>query len=66
MVHRQRANAEGILGNLCGYGGGLAGLPPFVRRLHRVRRWVGGKIILYHARLRVRAARQTAAQCAML
>jgi hypothetical protein len=61
LVHRQRANAEGILGNLCGYGGGLTGLPPFVRRTHRVRRWVGGKIILYHARLRVRVARRKAA-----
>jgi Transposase DDE domain len=54
LVHRQRVNAEGILGNLCGYGGGLTGLPPWVRRLYRVRRWIGGKIILYHARLRVR------------
>jgi hypothetical protein len=54
LVHRQRINAEGILGNLCGYGGGLCGLPPWVRRLHRVRRWVGSKIILYHIRLRVR------------
>jgi hypothetical protein len=61
LVHRHRVNAEGILGNLCGYGGGLTGLPPFVRRLPRVRRWVGGKIILYHARLRARAARRRAA-----
>jgi Transposase DDE domain len=61
MVLRQRVNAEGILGNLCGYGGGLTGLPPWVRRLHRVRRWVGGKIILYHAKLRARAANKKAA-----
>ena len=61
MVLRQRVNAEGILGNLCGYGGGLTGLPPWVRRLPRVRRWVGGKIILYHARLRARAAKKRAA-----
>ena len=54
MVHHQRAYAEGILGNLCGYGGGLTGLPPWTRRMHRVRRWVGGKIIMYHARLRAR------------
>jgi hypothetical protein len=51
MVYRQRTNAEGIFGNLCSYGGGPAGLPPWVRRLPRVRRWVGGKLILYHARL---------------
>jgi len=61
MVYRQRVNAEGIFGNLCGYGGGLTHLPPWVRGLHRVRRWVGGKIILYHARLRVRARRKRAA-----
>jgi hypothetical protein len=61
MVHRQRANAEGILGNLCAFGGGLIGLPPWVRRLYRVRRWVGGKIILYHARLKARRSRKQAA-----
>jgi hypothetical protein len=61
LVYRQRINAEGILGNLCGYGGGLTTLPPWVRRLYRVRRWVGGKIILYHARLRVRIQRKRAA-----
>lgn len=36
----------GLLGNL---GFGLKGLPNWVRRLHRVRRWVSGKILLYHA-----------------
>jgi hypothetical protein len=30
---------------------GLGPPPPWVRTLPRVRRWVGGKIILYHARL---------------
>lgn len=34
-------------------------LPPWVRRLPRVRRWVGAKIILYHARLQ--AQQQAAA-----
>ena len=61
MVYRQRVNAEGILGNLCGHGGGLTHLPPWARGLERVRRWVGGKIILYHARLRVRNRRKGAA-----
>lgn len=61
MVLRQRTNAEGILGNLCSYGGGLSCLPPWVRRLPRVRRWVGAKIILYHARLRVRRRQRQAA-----
>ena len=61
MVMRQRIHAEGTLGNLCGYGGGLCNLPPWVRRTYRVRRWVGGKIILYHARLRARARRKNSA-----
>ena len=61
MVHRHRIHAEGTFANLCGYGGGLVSLPPWVRRLHRVRRWVGGKIILYHARLRVRTQEKKAA-----
>jgi hypothetical protein len=61
MAMRHRVHAEGILGILCSRGGGLTGLPPWARRLHRVRRWVGGKIILYHARLRVRAVRRRAA-----
>jgi hypothetical protein len=60
LVLRERIHAEGTLGNLCGYGGGLCNLPPWVRRLGRVRRWVGGKIILYHARCRVRARRNMA------
>lgn len=33
----------------------LSSLPAWVRRLDRVRRWVGVKIILYHARLNVQA-----------
>jgi hypothetical protein len=36
----------------------LHALPGFVRRLSRVRRWVGGKIILYHARLEAQERRQ--------
>lgn len=36
----------------------LHALPSFVRRLSRVRRWVGGKIILYHARLEAQQRRQ--------
>lgn len=37
----------------CG-GGGLGPLPAWVRSLARVRRWVGAKIALYHARLQLR------------
>jgi len=48
-VLKKRNNAEGtfsVLTVACGLS-----LPPCVRRLERVRRWVGCKIILYHARL---------------
>jgi hypothetical protein len=48
-VLKMRNNAEGtfsVLTVACGLH-----LPACVRRLERVRRWVGCKIILYHARL---------------
>jgi hypothetical protein len=35
-------------------GGGLGPLPAWIRRLERTRRWVGCKIVLYHARLQWR------------
>jgi hypothetical protein len=53
-AYRHRIRAEGILSALTSYGGGLGPLPAFVRRLPRVTRWVGTKIILYHARLACR------------
>lgn len=56
-AYRHRVRAEGILSALTSYGGGLGPLPAFVRRLPRVTRWVGTKIILYHARLAWRNAR---------
>lgn len=49
-VLKGRNNAEGtfsVLSLACG----LDRLPGFVRRLFRVTRWIGCKIILYHARL---------------
>jgi hypothetical protein len=53
-VYKDRIHVEGTLSNLCCYGGGLGPLPAWVRTLRRVRRWVGTKIILYHARLLAR------------
>ena len=50
-VYGSRIQVEGILSNLTSFGGGLASLPAWVRTLPRVTRWVGTKIILYHARL---------------
>lgn len=49
-----RDEIERIFSALCCFGGGLAPLPPWVRRLPRVQRWVTAKIAIYHARLRVR------------
>ncbi len=37
-------------------GGGLAPLPPWVRLLERVERWITAKVIIYHAGLCVREA----------
>lgn len=58
IVQRERGTIERGFAHLCNYGGGLTSLPPFVRRLPRVRRWVGAKITLLHARQRARKACQ--------
>lgn len=50
-VYRQRAAVERVFGRLACTPGLLGPLPPSVRGLARVRRWVGAKICLYHARL---------------
>lgn len=59
-VYGRRIEVEGILSNLTSFGGGLASLPAWVRTLPRVTRWVGAKIILYHARLQARGSMRTA------
>jgi Transposase DDE domain len=51
MVYRQRIHVEGTFSNLTCPAHGLGPLPAWVRRLPRVTRWVGIKIILYHVRL---------------
>lgn len=50
----QRDQVERIFSALTCFGGGLTTLPPWVRRLDRVMRWVTAKIAIYHARLRCR------------
>ena len=50
-VFRDRLEIERVFGHQACCGGGLGPLPGFVRRLPRVRRWIGAKLILYHARL---------------
>lgn len=54
LTLRARDTIERAFGVLCCTAGGLGtALPPWVRTLARVRRWVGAKIILYNARLTV-------------
>lgn len=45
---------ERTFANLSNFGGGLTHLPPWVRTLKRVRLWVLAKLVVYHARIRVR------------
>jgi hypothetical protein len=59
-VLKSRNNIEGtfsVLSLACG----LDRLPGFVRRLPRVTRWTGCKVILYHARLLAQEAKKEAA-----
>jgi len=53
-VYRERAEIERQFGHQVWTGGGLGPLPGWVRRLTRVRMWVGAKLIIHHARLLVR------------
>lgn len=55
-LYNKRLIIEQCFSNVCSYGGGLGPLPAWVRTLERVRRWVGAKILLYHARLMLRNA----------
>lgn len=50
-TYKERIRIEQVFGNNCVTPGLLDHLPSFVRGLPRVRRWVGAKIGLYHARL---------------
>lgn len=55
QLHRQRPNIERQFGSYSSAAYGLTTLPPWVRRLHRVKLWVGAKLVLlvlYHQRLR--------------
>jgi transposase len=53
-LYKRRNAIERFFGQLSAFGGGLAPLPPWVRRLERVERWITAKVIIYHARLCVR------------
>jgi IS5 family transposase len=54
FVLKDRGGIERNFSTLTCGGGGLGPLPAWVRSLARVRRWVGAKIALYHARLQLR------------
>ena len=54
VLHQRRDAIERFFGQLSAFGGGLAPLPAWVRRLERVERWITAKVIIYHARLLVR------------
>lgn len=55
-VMKNRNKVERTFAHLSGGDGGMGPLPKFVRRLPRVRRWVGAKIALYHIRRTARLA----------
>ncbi len=65
LVHddheKHRIRIEQGLAQLTNLSFGLAPLPNFVRRLHRVRRWVAGKIMFYHAYLNLCSQQAAAA-----
>ena len=45
-LYAQRRQIERRFGNLCSFGGGLAPLPAWVRRPHRVALWVALKLVI--------------------
>ena len=51
VLARQRDQIERFFGMLVSSSGGLIGLPAWVRRLHRVRLWVGAKLAINAARI---------------
>jgi hypothetical protein len=46
QLRKDRAEVERQFGNLTNWGGGLSGLPSWVRTHRRVRRWVQAKLVL--------------------
>lgn len=52
-LYQQRTNIERQFSQLVSFGGGLITLPPWVRRIWRVRPWVWGKLLINAARIRI-------------
>jgi hypothetical protein len=53
LIEHERDRIERRLGNLCGFGGGLAALPAWVRTPRRVHLWVQGKLLVNAVRIRI-------------
>ena len=60
-VYTRRWQIERIFAHLTCFGGGLAPLPAWVRRIDRVRLWITAKIAIYNARVEIRERRKIAA-----
>lgn len=54
LLKSVRTEIERYFGSLATVGGGLIGLPAWARRLHRVRAWVGAKLVVNTARHAIR------------
>jgi hypothetical protein len=52
-LYRLRSSIEREFSQLVSFGGGLASLPPWVRRIWRVRRWVWAKLLINATRIRL-------------
>lgn len=52
-LYRLRTGIERQFSQLVCFGGGLTTLPPWVRRIGRVRRWVTAKLLINAARVRI-------------
>jgi hypothetical protein len=50
----QRNDVERLFGNATSFGGGLSPLPAWVRRIHRVHRWVWAKLVINATRIQLR------------
>jgi hypothetical protein len=48
-----RHGIERLFGNFTSFGGGLAPLPAWVRRLHRVKRWLWAKLLINSVRIQL-------------
>jgi hypothetical protein len=53
QLYRRRTDIERQFSGVVCFGGGLTTLPPWVRRIWRVRRWVWGKLLVNAARIRL-------------